>query len=962
MIPQTANSDLYLPTLVVILTVSIIVLWRRHLSRRVLVQRIAELEDLSRAGSAIVAAQLDFPKLCDFIVKEAGQIMNAPTFQLGFFEGHEYHIQSWMVDGQPREPRVFDLNEGTGLVGWVREHKCHLLVRDLYENDLPAKPRLYSQPPPRSAIFIPLIAGDEVLGIIAAQSQQVGYFNEKQVRQLSILANQAAAAIANGRLFEQERRRAAQIELLGAVTRQINAAENLEELFERVVTLTKETFGFFQVNIFARNPHQNALVLRASSASELSSLPIQFSLDEGLVGAAVLLRRDIVANDARQDNRFVVAIGIPEADQLLQQVRSVMVFPLVVNRDVWGVLEVLSTEINAFGPQEREVVSTLDTSVEIAIHKAQQTERQRLQAWLTTARLQVAQAVSRAAELEDVVANVTRLLPILLGAKQSGILLWEEVHRQYRGGAIYGVTAETARRFKALTLPSGRWGSLEAVHTSQLPLTTSHPPPWQPTQQAPLTLVPLISNARRHGVLFLQLSGPLGRKTRYTTGEVYPDVPDVMRLWRQELLQSMAEQTAQAIERARLRQAQREEAWVNTALLQVADAVNSLIDLNEILSTIVRFAPLLVGVDSVVVLTYDLQSETLHPGPSYGLSEMGEGVLRTLELTLPELRTLSVRQEQPEAPRTTVQHYTLQSPPWLKQVLNTSEARAIPLRAQGQFVGVMLVGLHSDDYQLNGRRLNILSGIAQQAATAVVNNRLYAEAAERDKLERELEVARHIQTSLMPAGNPCIPHCSVASYWQAARQVSGDFYDFIQLRDGRWVILIADVADKGMPAALFMAVSRTILRTVANSRTDPAAVLQRTNELLLQDSDSDLFVTVFIALWNPDTHQLHYASGGHNPPLLFHTDGRYSLLKATGMALGILEAAQFETREVQLLAGEVVLLYTDGVTEAINEDFDEFGPRTPVLDSHSSARTGSSRHCGGHYGGRAGACRGNSPI
>jgi sigma-B regulation protein RsbU (phosphoserine phosphatase) len=233
----------------------------------------------------------------------------------------------------------------------------------------------------------------------------------------------------------------------------------------------------------------------------------------------------------------------------------------------------------------------------------------------------------------------------------------------------------------------------------------------------------------------------------------------------------------------------------------------------------------------------------------------------------------------------------------------------------------------SNGQPLPTRQFNILNGIAQQAATAVVNNHLYREAAERDRLQQELNVAHEIQISLIPHGSPDIPGCTVASLWQGARQVSGDFYDFIPLHDGRWGIVIADVADKGFPAALFMAVSRTILRTIATNRTrtDPADVLMRVNEIIHQDTQSDLFVTVFYAIWNPKNNSLTYANGGHNPPLLLQARGKSRPLPGSGIALGVLPEISIESHSVRLRPNDTLIFYTDGVTEAVNEDYDEFG-------------------------------------
>jgi len=270
--------------------------------------------------------------------------------------------------------------------------------------------------------------------------------------------------------------------------------------------------------------------------------------------------------------------------------------------------------------------------------------------------------------------------------------------------------------------------------------------------------------------------------------------------------------------------------------------------------------------------------------------------------------------------------YSIRLPGWLETVLETADAHVYPLNARGRLVGAVMVGMSVDNRRpLSTRRLNILNGIAQQAATAVVNNQLYKESAERDRLQQELNVAREIQASFLPDGNPDIPGCDVASLWLAARQVSGDFYDFLPRSDGTWGIVIADVADKGVPAALFMALSRTIIRTVGFNRKDPGEVLTRVNRIIHLDAESDLFVTVFYAVWDPNANVISFANGGHNPPILMNKKGETRLLKAPGIALGILPDVNIKTQSTRIERGDTLIMYTDGVSEAMNEDYDEFG-------------------------------------
>jgi sigma-B regulation protein RsbU (phosphoserine phosphatase) len=168
--------------------------------------------------------------------------------------------------------------------------------------------------------------------------------------------------------------------------------------------------------------------------------------------------------------------------------------------------------------------------------------------------------------------------------------------------------------------------------------------------------------------------------------------------------------------------------------------------------------------------------------------------------------------------------------------------------------------------------------------------------------------------------------------------VGGDFYDFLPLNDDKWGVVIADVADKGVPAALFMALTRTILRTVAFNREDPGRVLARANEIIAREARSDLFVTVFYAVWDPATERLTYANAGHNPPLLMQPNGTFQPLPGNGVALGVLPETHMQSQSLIFRPGETIILYTDGVTEALNEDYDEFGLERLQVSARAAAR------------------------
>ena len=889
------------------------VLWRRYHSRRRLMQQIEELRKLSEAGQAIVAAQLNLDELVALIAQEVGTVIDNRTFQIGLFEAMLYHIIYWTINGQPQKQQTFDLSENIGVVGWVRQEKKPLLVRDFLREmgTLPARPRYISHSPPRSAIFIPLISGDQIIGIMAAQSSQPNRFNEEDMRRLMILANQAAAAIANAFLYAAERKRAAQLELVGRIAQKVNAIQDLDEIFAQVVQLTQEQFDYQLVSIMSIEPESGLAVFKASSSPDIRPNSIRIPPGQGLIGLALQTRQTVVSNNTRKDDRYIGISGEPTLDAILAGTHAEAVIPLVVDKDLLGILDVQARDVNAFSQQEQMVLEALAAGVATAIHRAEQFAVQREQAWLTTAQLQVAEALSHSENVDDAAATIVRLTPMLLGVEQCLVLIWDEEMRHYHAAASYGFPAQ----YTFPTFSIGDWPTLDAVHIGQEPLTTHRIPPW-PVPHNPLetTLVPLIAKNEVIGHLIVTLTCPANGNSHDQS---------IFSQRQTELLRNIANQTAQAIASDQLQQAQQEEAWVNTALLRVAETVNSLIELNEILDTIVRFVPMLVGVQSCLILIWDEDQEMFHCGPSYGLSAMGRGIIEAQAIEWSEFLAVHPREENTLTPG--VAYYNIRLPKWLCDIMGHATAETFILNARSNMVGAMLIGPTANSRPLTGRRLQILAGIAHQAATAVMNDHLYQESAERSRLEREIDVARRIQSSLMPETSPDIPWLDIASHWQAARQVSGDFYDFIPLAEGRWGIVIADVADKGFGAALFMALCRTIIRTVAFSRTDPVETLLRANEIICNDAHSDLFVTVFYAIWDPHTQTMTYANGGHNPPILLRADGKASLLKGKGVALGVIPTIQIDRLETKLRPQDTIIFYTDGVTEAINEVYDEFG-------------------------------------
>jgi predicted ester cyclase len=201
---------------------------------------------------------------------------------------------------------------------------------------------------------------------------------------------------------------------------------------------------------------------------------------------------------------------------------------------------------------------------------------------------------------------------------------------------------------------------------------------------------------------------------------------------------------------------------------------------------------------------------------------------------------------------------------------------------------------------------------------------LAQETRERERLEQELEVARRIQQASLPKEVPTLEKWQINPYYQPAREVGGDFYDFLDLADGRLGVVVGDATGKGVPAALMMASTRSTLRAVAQASESPGDALRRVNDPLATDIPSNMFVTCFYAILDPKSATLSYANAGHDLPYL-HRNGEAEELRARGMPLGLMPGMSYEEREVSLGEGGCVLFYSDGLVEAHDPQGGMFG-------------------------------------
>lgn len=711
-------------------------------------------------------------------------------------------------------------------------------------------------------------------------------------------------------LYQDEQKKARQVTAISTVAQRVAAILDLETLFAEVVELIKSTFSYDHVGLFTIDPDSRTVEFRTSTSAAIRERGLKVATGQGIIGWVAEHGEPLLANDVSQEPRFCF-------DEALVDTRAELAVPLKVEQRIVGVIDVQSNRLDAFGADDLMVLQSLAAPVAVAIEAARLYALSQEEAWTSTALLQVAEAVGNLGSLKEILETVTRITPLLVGVDRCTILLLDEQRQDFSAASGYTRHPGAGPLFDGLRFQPGDMPLLDHLRDSASPILTegNADPRLIPEsllkayQVGSLLAMPLRTRGETYGAMIVDYVDPA---TRFSERK-------------KAILTGVADQAAMAVANARLLDAQHEEAWVTAALLQVAQALVSSADLGENLAKIVRLTPLLAGVDRCMIFMWDKGTQEFVPYTSHGLSKELMTAFYNLRFKPGQMPLLDevVRQQG----RVSVE--AAAGSPLIPERLQNFEIKsvlAVPLVSKNELFGVLLVDCTECAGTFSPRRISIVEGIAHQAAIAIENARLYETVLQQERMSRELQLARDIQVSFLPESCPYLPGWEVAADWHAAREVGGDFYDFIALDDESIGFVIADVSDKGVPAALFMSLSRTLVRASALERRTPAETLKRVNELMLSDTRSNMFVTMFYCILNWRTGELAYASAGHNPPILWRrAESRTELLRAKGVVLGIVDKIELEDRRVELENGDVLVLYTDGVTEPVNDQEIEFG-------------------------------------
>jgi phosphoserine phosphatase RsbU/P len=377
------------------------------------------------------------------------------------------------------------------------------------------------------------------------------------------------------------------------------------------------------------------------------------------------------------------------------------------------------------------------------------------------------------------------------------------------------------------------------------------------------------------------------------------------------------DQIAFALDSVLLLEETERRALEKEVLLEVSKSLSGRLDLDDVIEAIFAGLREVVNYDAAAVYLVNRATQALGLVSSIGYPEgsddafriqVGQGIVGWVAKTGEPVIVPDVKRD----PRYVVARSA------------TRSELAAPLRVGGRTIGVFNLESDHDDAYHEGH-LELLSAFAAQAAVAVERAQLLRDLVERRRLERELAIAREIQLSFLPAGSPDVPGFDLAGTTLPHDEVGGDYYDFIPVSETRLGLAIADVAGKGIPAALIMAGFRMSLLAEVRNEFAIRAVMRKVNSLLHESTERDKFVTAFYGVLDFRNHVLTFSNAGHNPPILRHRDGSMEYLMDGGLALGVMPDSLYEERPVALRPGDLLVLYTDGVSEAESPHGDQFG-------------------------------------
>jgi len=817
----------------------------------------------------------------------------------------------------------FDIQSPIGLIPLaVRTRQTQL------SNDVSNYPQYLLYKPEdavtNSELVVPLVYGDQILGVLDVQSDKINAFDTEDIEVLETLSAHIAIAINNANMYRSEvwRRRGA--ESLRDIALLLAENIKLDDLYQTVFKKMQKLLPSTIASIWLYEPVEedeppSILKLVSSRTSQKNiKKPRDITIDIADVWFKEVLEKD---------NAIIRLTGDPsdpfyQRGYLIEKF-SAIAAPLSTGGKQLGVLLLHENSFGRYGNEARNITASFAGYTAVAIENSRLSAESVDQAWVSTILLQVALATQTLTTIPDLIETIGQLTIALIDGRLGGILMPQPVGSGYFMPALYGKVNQqqadtiSAEVFNEDVFTEIKFDEIErAVPASDF--TEKFLKLFKLRDNDVVLLFPLVAHNQTMGILM-----------HVTKSELHHTDPErLLGKQRFTLLRGIAQQTAINLQNINLVHERQEESYISNVLLQLSNYFVTSGSLSRALELLCESLYTLIGAEDVLILernedgSYFVRSlRSVHLSKTEENQFLGKKFPREIFDPL---------KKEGDGIKLFVKPHA-----WYKQLglantkVNQSKANELetliaPLTVPAEDYGLFLVTLR--DLKVRDHRKTLLVEIADQIASAVQNNHLHYVQNLQTLIEREFQLARQIQKTFLPEKLPDIPGYDIAVQWQTARDVGGDFYDAFEVKPGYTGLIIADVSDKGLPASLYMTVSRTLIRAIALEDISPAQTLERVNHLLQLDSSQGFFVTVFYGVLEQATGKMEYCIAGHNPPYFLNfAKKKVTQFPRGGIALGAMDPIHLRNELIQFEPGDACALFTDGITETFNPHGMPFG-------------------------------------
>ncbi|WP_298004207.1 GAF domain-containing protein [Anaerolinea sp.] len=884
---------------------------------------ILELDELLDEVVHLIQRRFGYPHISIFTVHPGRRLV---IFQAG--SGERSAIMR-------EQGFAYPLDAEKGIIPWVARNGKTLLANDVNREPL----YLPSPLPPEntgSELAIPVCLGEEVLAVLDLQSDEPNAFSEQHVHLFEAIAASLAIAYRNAILYRSEKWRRQVAESFRDIAYQISSDVSLPELLDNILTRLEQNLPCDASAIFLIEDEMEDSIGTANHPLRLAALHgteperIEEVLREHpevqeRLKALLEHPEPYIRTPGEPYGPLGYALNLPED-------YSSIVAPLRAGNTPLGSLILVHGTYGRYGSEARSMTATFAGYAAVAIQNSRLYLEAQQEALISTMLLQIAEASQSILSMDELLETMLRLTRLLVGVRKCAFLFKDEDESFFNLRAWHGfdIPAGTTVRIPA-SQPA-----LMQLNESRAPMFLTDPAKdlglpeaGLPEGNGALLMLPLLVRGELLGIYLVTL-----QTQRSALGERAFDPKSLA------ILQGIAHQTSITVENLRLLEARQEEAYVTAVLLQAAQAVVSASSLDELLDSVVHLLPVLVGIDVCVIYLWDSEGQTFRPAAVHGENRAQERSLRSEHYPYGEHRLLDAllvtgmvhvvpipSDEIVEAEDwALLRAYPLEPGASIADLPQGDWLLGFPLIVQGRVLGALLARERRTSLRLRERRLEIIHGIARQTSLAIHNEILRREMVQNERMEQEIRLARQIQETFLPGNLPSPEGWEIDVRWETARTVGGDFYDCFMLGENRIGLVVADVSDKGLPAALYMTVTRTLIRSHLDEHEDPARVLKQVNALLFSESPESMFITAVYAILDTASGEVVYANAGHNRPLVYRQATREVEESAKGgMALGVLPDLELENHTLKLDPGDAMLMFTDGAFDTLSPTGEDFG-------------------------------------